>query len=431
MIFRFISMSILVCSSLWAYDSVSMAGRLVQARLQFEERNYSEALILLAPLLNSKDSEVLTLAAHCEFELGNYLAAAEHFKMLSDPTSLYRMVQLEDRFNNFPELEKYYQRIISPPDFVRYIHARQLFLNGYDARALPELDLLMTSPDYEDRATYIKAAVLARQGQIDQAVQLLTGLSGSLNSELAQLAKLTKARLLYEQDQVEKSIALYETLNYPDELAWVQLRAGDLSPDLKKAQSYYQAAERHASDLGLKSDILIREDKNDEARVYLKANQDNVLATQKKIAENNPELFMDPWVLAQPEVAQLWALQNKIAELENLWNDTNLEYEIFKIDLIDEEFQEKLDKFKQANLLLTGLRVELRNLKENYADTSKRALEEAKPVWLAKLDERIHEADQVAIRSGAGERLKLRNRIAQIEQTKAAELRRAEEAFKP
>lgn len=564
-----------------SYAERAMKGRLAQARLRFADHNYSDVLVLLGPLLESKNPEVLVLAAHCEFELGNYLAAAEYFKTLSDPTSLYRMVQIEDRFNNLAELEKYYRQIQTPPDFVRYIYARQLLLHNQDGKAIEELQKLGASADYKDQATYIKAVAYVRQGQFEKAQELLTSLLTHQNLVLAQLAKLSSARLYYEQDKPEKAIELYETLNTPEELAMTKIRAGDLSHDLKVAQAQYAGAEKLISDKGLMSDVLLRQEKNDEARAFLQANQNEVLLIQKKINDNDPAMLQEPWISKQPEILKLAELGQKISKLESLLNETELAYEVFEIDLIDRfgadnsaivrlarelaAIREQLVQFSRAELGfsfqnntssayllkstdyeldgqllsvltpqelsvgmhtlkvtvtyqsilnyklvssysfevargevlkmllvfnenpntkkpqlsltksitgtdltlldrlnaqdsamsmelrrlqseepqrmhaelleakadLSALRVELASLEESYVATQKQVIQEAKPVWLTRLDERIHEGDQAGVQIGLTERLRLQKRIAQLEQVKAAELKQTEEASKP
>jgi tetratricopeptide (TPR) repeat protein len=151
--------------------------------------------------------------AHSEFELGNYWASGQLFKTLSDETSLYRMVQVEDHLNNFLELEKYYQKIKAPPDFVRYIYARQLLLNFQGDKAIPELDFLMKTSEYREKATYLKAVIL-----LDQ--KLFQSLFRSSNFELAKMAQLSSARLYYEQEQPEKAIELYKTLGIQKNWGW-------------------------------------------------------------------------------------------------------------------------------------------------------------------------------------------------------------------
>lgn len=425
MILRLIVWSMLICGFLQA-----SSGRLAQARIKFDDQAYSDVLILLEPLLQSSEPEVLALAGHCEFELGNYLAAESYFKHLHDPTSLYRMVQIEDKLDNFSELEKYYREIKNPPDFIRYIFVRQLVLNGHYARALDELEKLASSPEYQDKAAYIKAVAWVHQGQFDKAHGVLAALSKSQNLELGQLAKLTNARLFYEQDQLPEAIAIYETLNYPEELALAQIRAGDLSHDLKKAQDYYKAAEGHITDKGLKSDVLVRQEKNDEARVYAKANTDQINAVKTKIISNDPALLQDAWIVQQPEARRLQALKKNLARSESQLHDTKLAYEIFRIHTIGHyESSDVQAEIANAKKNLEKLQVELQNLKDEFQTSLGRVVHEAMPVWLARLDERMGQSSGSSVQIGFSELSRLQKRIAQIEQVKAAELKQAEEAF--
>ncbi|MEI6805007.1 MAG: tetratricopeptide repeat protein [Myxococcaceae bacterium] len=261
----FLVLSLFVSGSLLGLD-LDPKGRLDQAWIRFSEQNYTETLVLLRPFQNSNNPEIRALMAHSEFELGNYLAAGNLFKTLSDQTSLYRMVQIEDHLNNFSELEKYYHKIKKPPAFVRYIYARQLLINAQTEKALQELEGLMAPSEYQEKAIYLKAVALKAQ-------ELFHSLFNSKNTELAQMARLSSARLYYEQDKPEKAIELYKMLNYPTELGLAQMRAGDLSQDLKQAQAYYQAAEANFTSPELLSEALLRQEKCDEARLLVQDEQ--------------------------------------------------------------------------------------------------------------------------------------------------------------
>lgn len=75
--------------------------------------------------------------------------------------------------------------------------------------------------------------------------------------------------------------------------------------------------------------------------------------------------------------------------------------------------------------LLEKLKEQLKNIQLEYESASKQLIEASQPKWIAQLDEQIFENDKIVIAICSVERFKLQKRIAQIEQVKTAEIKRA------
>lgn len=509
MIFRVIIGSVVMVAPLWAYDlkpiesrlgkiqtelsafsksirERALSGRLAQARLRFSWHAYSDALVILGPFLNSGNPEVLKLAGHCEFELGNYLAAASHFKTLGDPLSLHRKVQIAERLNDFDALEKAYRQIISPPDFVRYIYARQLVLKGQDLKALPELEKLAHSLEYKERAVYIKAVVWVRQNNPDKAQELLTTLSRSQNLELAQLARLAKARLSTGQEQPEKAEDLKQlnlmkekiladdpelfkdpwVLEQPEMLQLEAMRQKidrleslwnetDLAYKIFKiefigrfqarnsrvvqiAHELVDIQERLVFSGGAELALTVSGPLNSamfelDGRIFsvqypqkLEPGKHELIVTSLGIRQvysfkaSSGELVKIALTLGQNQkiLSKQTVIGTNLPLLSRLSEQaSSLTHELRRIQM--EEPQKMLAEVSEAQADLKGLGTELNRLKERYEITAREVFSEAKPIWLAQLDEKIRGAEQAMIQIRLGELMRLKKHIEQIEQVKA------------
>lgn len=344
------------------YSERAIQGRINQAWIYFENHEYGKALFLLTPFLETNDPQVLALAGHSEFELGNYLAAGVHLSLLSDQTSLYRMIQIEDKLGNFTELKKYYSKIKNPPDFIKYIYARQLILNNQGKEASALLQEIPVSSDYFEKAQYVRAIGLVQNRDYTGAQAIFKSLEASHNLQLAELAKVNLARLYYELGQPNQAISIYEKLYYPDELAKSQILAGDSSQDLKIAQQYYKSAESNAVDKSLWAKSLFRQNKNEEARIAVKGIRDSLVELKSKIQNNDSKLLQEDWIQNQPELSGLGGLQDKIAVLRKELQEVQLEYELFEVDAVGQ--------FESDKSLLTQLAFQLELVSEELSRCS-------------------------------------------------------------
>ncbi len=452
-----------------------LEGRLAQAKMQFSQGNYGACLGLLAPVLahlgdlSAKDQEeARAMAGHSKFELGDLNGARTYFSKLSDQTSLYRMIQIEAKNRDVKQLKEYYRQIKNPPDFIRYTYARALFLDGADTEAKPILESLQKSPEYGERSVYILAALLGRQGEPALASALFKSLENSNNKPLADLAKVAAARWAYMADKPADAIRIYEKLNHPNELASAQLLAGDLEPDLKRAQGYYQEAEKNASESNVRRNALIRQNKFEQALKISKVQQAEVSGLKSKLDRGDRAFFDETWAQQQPEVKRLKSLRaiilrlsQEISLLDNEYNNLEIEsvgeigwasskYSKLALELRDlyartESFDAKheieilanelsrkqvndSDKMQaellEAGLKLAALKAQFQKLQSDEAKLTQELIQN-KTLWLARLERLTHEDDEALVRANISKRRELRQRLGQIEQLKASQIEKA------
>ncbi|MES2503551.1 MAG: tetratricopeptide repeat protein [Myxococcota bacterium] len=345
------------------YSERSLEGRLNQARFWFERHEYGKTLAILQPILrgNAKLSpvqqqDIFAMTAHSSFELGSYLEARGGFLKLNDKTSAIRLVQIADQLGDLNGLKAAYSKINEPPEFVRYIYARRLFINHQDLEARLELEKLENSAEYADRAKFILGASWARSGNLPKARALFSDLLKSTNLKIASLAKLALARTLYEEDKPKQAIEIYEEVHAPDELALAQMRAGDLSRDLNEAQKYYRQAEKSAVDQKILGQVLTRQDDTQNSRKITAALLANVTDMKKMIAAGDTYVLETPWMQTKPEIQRLAKIHVQLKNMEGEIAALQTAYDAFDVDSVDQ--------LKSESALLERLTSELAPIRE-------------------------------------------------------------------
>ena len=361
-----------------------IGGRLAQANVHFSKHHYGKVLSVIEPVLTqaqtlnrNKQNKLFALAAHSYFELGNYVQADQYFKKLPDQTSLYRRVQIANHFGNFKTLQSIYSKIKNPPDFVRYIYGRQLFLQNKFKKAKRELSKLKESPKYKERASYILATIFLKEGGPHKAQDLFESTSKSSSPELAKLSKLATARVAYMQDKPEQAIAIYQELDQPEELAQAHLLAGDLQEDTKEAKRFYKKARKISSNW-ISEQPEVQELKN----LHQKINVLKSRILKLEVAYNRFEIRNLEALGFKPSkiinlAKSLQEIQKKLSEATsskmhsvtqiNLGKLEHLQEKIFlftrKLSLIGHNYPERMRvEFIEAQTRLNGLQIALHAL---------------------------------------------------------------------
>ncbi|MBH1989441.1 MAG: tetratricopeptide repeat protein [Myxococcaceae bacterium] len=314
----------------------ALQGRLDQAWIYFEAGEYEKVLALLVPYALLGDNPIDALMGHSQFELGNLLGAKEHFKRLKDSTSLSRLVQISDRFNDFKNVEYYYQQISNPPDYIRYIYARQLILNQRSAEAVPYLMEASSKSPYFENARYLLALARIQQNQFAEARDLLETLQASPNLLLRDLARKGLGNLYQQLGEPEKAMGQYALLADTHELARTLMLAGDKAQDLKQAQNFYRTATDQAPDRQLLAKLLSRQDRHQEAGAIVQNIRKELEGIQEGIRLRNQRFKDSSWLQNQEEIIRWRSLQNRIVFLKNLLNDALLEYELLEVEAVDQ-----------------------------------------------------------------------------------------------
>jgi tetratricopeptide (TPR) repeat protein len=229
--------------------------RLVDAQVLYTLKDYTRAAILLLDYIEKYKNtrgypEALFFLADSLYHKRDFLSAKRYFARVANQVrgkyyqeSLQRLVELSLRTGDYSDVQQYLTALASiPPNMLKpsvpYVQGKYYYFRKQMDQAISTFRSIPQGHKYYMHSQYFTGAALVQKKDLAAAAQvfqalLRTGPKTSGEKHIRDLAYLAVGRLLYEKNEINKAIDMYQKLSRrsPEfdtalfEIAWAYIKA--------------------------------------------------------------------------------------------------------------------------------------------------------------------------------------------------------------